>query len=63
MNSEESCHSESGFYYPDEVTNDDEKENVGAIRNKENQQNVDVFTMTYVQNYRVRLERLEEVFS
>ena len=46
MNSEESYHSESEFYYLDEITNDNEKENIGARSNEENQQNVDVFTMT-----------------
>ena len=34
----------------DEITNDNEEENIGAI-NKENQQNVNVFTMTNMQNY------------
>ena len=52
MNSDESYHSESEFYYdPDEMTNDNEKENIGAISNAESQQNVNVFTMTNVQNY------------
>ena len=77
MDSGESYHSESEFYYPDEMTNSDKKENIGATRNKENQQNVEVFTMANVQNYilaqraenavkRNRVlslfERLEEVF-
>ena len=38
MDSDESYHSESEFYYPDEMTNGNEKENVGAISNEENQQ-------------------------
>ena len=46
MDSHESCHSESEFYYPDEMSNMTEKENIGAISNEENQQNLDVFTMT-----------------
>ena len=33
------------------MTNDNEKENIGAISNEENQQNVDFFTMANVQNY------------
>lgn len=41
MDSDESYHSESDFYHPDEMANDNEKENI----------NVDVFTMTNVQNY------------
>ena len=33
------------------MTNDNEKENIGAISKEENQQNVDVFTVADVQNY------------
>ena len=51
MDSDESYHSQSEFYYPDEMTNGNEKENIGAISNEENQQNVDVFTMANAQNY------------
>ena len=36
MDSGESYNSESDFYHPDEMTN--EKENIGAISNEENQQ-------------------------
>lgn len=72
MDSEESYHSESDFYYPDEMTNDIEKQNVVTLGNEKNQHEFEVFTMVNVQNYilepnerenRVRLERLEEVFS
>ena len=51
MDSDESYHSERKFYYPDEVTNDNEKENICAISNEENQQNVNIFAMANVQNY------------
>ena len=51
LDSDESYHSESEFYYPDEMTNDNEKGNMGAINNQEDQQNVDVFTMVNVQKY------------
>ena len=44
-------HNESEFYYPHKMTNENEKENIGAISNEENQQNVEVFTMANVQNY------------
>ena len=44
-------HNESEFYYPHKMTNESEKENIGAINNEENQQNVEVFTMANVQNY------------
>lgn len=44
-------HNESEFYYPPKMTNENEKENIGAISNDENQQIVDVFTMANVQNY------------
>ena len=37
MDSDESYHSKSEFYYSDEMTNDNEKENIGAISNEENQ--------------------------
>lgn len=72
MDSEESYHSESDFYYPDEMTNDIEKQNVVTEGNKKNQHEFDVYTMANVHNYilepneresRVRLEGLEEVFS
>ena len=33
------------------MTTDNEKENIGAISNEENQQNVDAFTAANVQNY------------
>lgn len=45
MDSVESCHSESEFYHTDEMTNDSEKENIGAVGNEENQQNVNVLTV------------------
>ena len=72
MDSGESYHSDSELCYPDEMTNENENEDIGAISNEENQQNVDVFTMARVKiNFlaqrventvkRVRLERLEEV--
>ena len=72
MDSEESYHSESDFYYPDKMTNDIEKQNVVTVGNEKNQHEFDVFTMANLQNYilepnerenRVRLERLEEIFS
>lgn len=72
MDSEESYHSESDFYYPDEMKNDIEKQNVVTVSNEKNQHEFDVFTIANVQDYilepnerenRVRLERLEEVFS
>ena len=31
MDSDGSCHSESEFYYPDEMKSENEKENIGAI--------------------------------
>jgi len=45
MDSVESCQSESEFYHTDEKTNDSEKENIGAVGNEENQQNVNVLTV------------------
>ena len=51
MDSDESYHSESKFYYPEEMTKNNEKKNIGAMCNEENQQYVDVFTMANVQNY------------
>ena len=51
MDSDESYHIESEFYYPDETTNDYEKEIIGATSNEQNQQYVDVFTMPNAQNY------------
>lgn len=76
MRWDESYHSESEFYYLDEMANDDnEKENIAAITNEENRENDNVFTPGNVQNYilaqraentvkknRVWLERLEEAF-
>ena len=48
MSSDESYHSESEFYYPDEMANNDnEKENIAAITNE----NDNVFTLENVQNY------------
>ena len=35
MDSDESYHCESEFYYPDEITNDHDIENIGAISNEE----------------------------
>ena len=78
MDSDKSYHSETEFYHPDEMTNGNENENIGAARNKENQQNVVVLTMENVQNYILDqgaentveksralslLEHIEEVFS
>ena len=72
MDSEESYHSKSDFYYPDEMTNDIEIQTVVKVGNEKNQHEFDVFTVVNVQDYilepnerknRVRLERLEEVFS
>ena len=40
MDSDESYHSESQFYYPNEMTTDNKKEDIGAISKEENQQNV-----------------------
>ena len=41
----------SAFFYPDEMTNESKKcVCIGAIGNEENQQNVDVFTMSNMQN-------------
>ena len=51
MGSDESYHSESEFYYPDKMTNYNEKENIGSTSNKGNQQNVDFYRMTNTQNY------------
>ena len=42
MDSDESCHIESEFYHPNEMTNGNEKESIGVTRNEENEQNVDV---------------------
>ena len=72
VDSEESYHSESDFYYPDEMTNDIEKQTVVKVGNEKNQHEFDVFTIANVQDYilesngrknRVRLERMEEIFS
>ena len=47
------------FFYPDEMTNENKKYMyIGAIGNEENQQNVDVFTMSNVQNY-ILAQRVE----
>ena len=54
MDSDGSNHSESEFYYPNEMTNEIKKKKFffGAIGNEENQQiNVDVFTLANVQKY------------
>ena len=51
MYSDESYHSESEFYYHDEMTNDDEEESISVRYNEENQQNVNVFTVANEQNY------------
>ena len=74
IDSDESYHSESQFYYPDEMENYNDKENIGS-QHEENQQNVQ-FTMTSVQKYilsqrqenivkknRVRPTRLEKILS
>ena len=61
MDSDESYHSETEFYHPDEMTNGNEKENIGTARNKQNQQNVDVLTMANVQNY-ILDQRAENTF-
>ena len=37
MDSDENYYSESQFYYPNEMTTDDEKEDIGAIIKEENQ--------------------------
>ena len=50
MDSDETYDSKSKFYYPDNMTNDNKKENTGAVSNEENQQNVDIFTLANVQN-------------
>ena len=62
----DSDHSESEFYYPDEVEKFSDKENIGSQR-KENQQKVQ-FTMASVQKKhgeknRIRLTRLEKILS
>lgn len=49
IDSDESYHSESEFYYPDEMENYNDKENIGS-QHEENQQNVQ-FTMASVQKY------------
>ena len=49
MDSGESLHSESEFYYPDEVENHNDKENTGLLR-QENPQSTH-FTMASVQKY------------
>lgn len=51
MDPGESYHSESEFYYPDKMTNDNKKENIGLTSNEGNQQNVDFYRMTNAQNY------------
>ena len=49
----------SAFFYPDEMTNESKKcVCIGAIGNEENQQNVDVFTMSNVQNW-ILAQRVE----
>ena len=49
MDSDESYHSESEFYYPEEMENYNDKENIG-LQHEENQQNAQ-FTMASVQKY------------
>lgn len=52
MDSDESYHSEGReYYYLYEMTNNSEKENIGAISKEENQQSVNVFTMANAQSY------------
>ena len=51
IDSYKSYQSESEFYYSDDMTNGNEKENIGVICNEENQRNVDFFTMANVWNY------------
>ena len=52
MSSDESYHSESEFYYLDEMAKDDnEKENTAAITNEENRENDNVYSRGNVQNY------------
>ena len=62
----DSNHSESVFYYPDEVEKFSDKENIGSQR-KENQQKAQ-FTMARVQKKhgeknRIRPTRLEKILS
>ena len=62
----DSDHSESEFYYPDEVEKFSDKENIGSQR-KENQQKAQ-FTMASVQKKhgeknRIRPTRLEKILS
>ena len=62
----DSDHSESEFYYPDEVEKFSDKENIGSQR-KENQQKAQ-FTMARVQKKhgeknRIRPTRLEKILS
>ena len=49
MDSDESYHSESEFYYPEEMENYNDKENIG-LQHEENLQNAQ-FTMARVQKY------------
>ena len=56
IDSDESYHSGSQFYYPDEMENYNDKENIGS-QHEENQQNVQ-FTMVSVQKY-ILSQRLE----
>ena len=49
MDSDESYHNESEFYYPEEMENYNDKENIG-LQHEENQQNAQ-FTMASVQKY------------
>lgn len=51
MDSEESYHSESDFYYPNEETNDIEKQTVVKVGNEKNPHEFDVFTIANVQDY------------
>ena len=49
MDADESYHSESEFYYPEEIENYNDKENIG-LQHEENQRNAQ-FTMASVQKY------------
>ena len=73
FDSDESYHSESEFYYPEEMENYNDKENIG-LQHEENQQNAQ-FTMVCAKVYfitatgkhseknRVLLARLEKILS
>ena len=75
MDSDGSYHSKSEFYYPEEMENYNDKENIG-LQHEKNQQNAQ-FTMASVQKYNyfitairkhsekngVRLTHLEKILS